>query len=148
MTRLPLPSAGPAAVAPAFDPLWTQTSTADRVRLSRSKRDTNLNSISAKETSALALNVLMRQYVSDPLDAQLISGTVRMIARTIESASGANFRSQLALRVVSHDGATVRGTLLAPDALGTLTSEWATGGTNRKFPMAYPAGGAVLSDVE
>lgn len=54
------------------------------------------------------------QYVSEPLPAQTISGTIKGQIRAGEEALLDNYdRVVIGIRVVSNDGATVRGTLLA-----------------------------------
>jgi hypothetical protein len=81
--------------------------------------------------------VLIRQYLSDPLSGpQTVAGTVKGVARTLESLATANAQAQLTIRVVSKDGTTVRGTLLALSTAGA-TSEFGTALTNRKFPVAW-----------
>lgn len=90
---------------------------------------------------------LVGQYVSDPLvGAQTIAGTVKGIIQAKESNSVGDVRSHMIVKVMSNDGQTQRGVLLAPDT-GALASEWPLTMTNRKFPKAYPAGGAALSSV-
>lgn len=148
MTILRFPSAGVAAVAPAPDALWTQTAGAVRLRLTRDVLGTPLADVGVAEVSAVPLNVLVAQYVSDPLAAQRIEGTARCVLRCDESNARADFRSQIGIRVVSNDGATVRGTLLAPDVVGPLASEWNTVLQVRKFPVGYPAAGVALSPVD
>jgi hypothetical protein len=89
---------------------------------------------------------MVRQWISEALAAQTISGTVKSIIRCSESNVAADFRSQLSIRVVSGDGGTVRGTLLALDE-STLSNEWATSLTNRKFPLNWSGAGVTLSSV-
>jgi hypothetical protein len=78
---------------------------------------------------------LLGQWVSDPIAEQTISGTVTGRFRAREVSSSLNARAQIVIRVVSGDGQTVRGTLLASDT-AALSSEFTTSGTgeNRKFP--------------
>jgi len=78
---------------------------------------------------------LIGQWISEPLAAQTISGTVKGQMRARESGSAADARAQVVIKVVSGDGQTVRGTLV--DFSGAaLSSEFSTTMTNRKFPLA------------
>lgn len=142
-TRFYLPSSGAAAVSPAFDAEWERTADADRIACVTAKSSTAMTTKTFEESTASAHDVLARQYVSAPLSgAQTITGTVKGQARAAENDLEINARSQLIIRVVSNDGATVRGTLLAADT-GALANEWATALTNRFFPRT--AGSALTS---
>jgi hypothetical protein len=92
----------------------------------------------------------MQQFVSKPLAAQTISGTVKAIMRCAENALAADMRSQMVIRVVSGDGGTIRGTLLAHDT-SALSNEWYVGSgvdlQNRKFPLNWSGAGAALTPV-
>lgn len=148
--RIYLPSTGAAAVSPAFAAEWEDTSVAVR----RAAVTTRISSIMAvvSNSSQPATNncdILLAQYVSAPIAAGPITGTLKGQARALQGATGGNARAQIIVRVVSNDGATVRGTLYAGD-LETLsspsnpTSEWATALTNRAFPRG---GAAALGAV-
>lgn len=85
-------------------------------------------------------HVLMRQYISDPIFGQTITGTVKGQIYSAESISDTDACSEVAIRVLSGDGATVRGTLLA-GFRGALANEFPAGtfastGTNRYFPAS------------
>lgn len=56
---------------------------------------------------------LDRQYIGEPLAAQTISGTASAQLMVREFAGTDNARMRVRLRVISGDGGTVRGTLLA-----------------------------------
>lgn len=135
----------PAAWVPAFDASWEQTTSVLRARMSTFKRKGAMTSLAIAETSASGtFDFLFRQYFSDQLAAQTISGNISGIIRALESAADADFRAQMVVRVVSEDGGTVRGTLLASDA-GALSNEFdATTLTNRKFPLN---GNGALTNV-
>mgnify|MGYP001058947349 CR=1 FL=1 len=129
-------SAIPAPPAtPAYSSAWEKTSDAARRYLSVSK----LNTVSAAYTevyenvSSAPYDVLIRQYISDRLAAQTISGTVKGQARWYESNAAADFCVALVIKVVSGDGSTVRGTLLEYFP-SSLASEFATTATNRYTP--------------
>lgn len=97
--------------------------------------DDEVGTLSIAETvTTNPYDVLMAQFISPTLDgAQTISGTLKGQMCAEESNSLADFCSQLTAYVVSGDGLTVRGVLLAHDT-SALSSEWATADTNRKFP--------------
>jgi hypothetical protein len=92
-----------------------------------------------KTSATSPTHELARQYVSAPIAAQTITGTFTAYIRAREPGTTDNVSSQLLVKVVSGDGATVRGTLVPLDSPGALTSEWASSGTagagtNRRFP--------------
>jgi hypothetical protein len=139
-TRLYLPNFPPPPVSPAFDAAWDVTTAADRVKSRKVKLvpDVAASKVSGAETSTSPVNVLNRQYVSDPLSGdQTISGTVTGILRAGESNGAADMRAQTVIRIVSNDGSTVRGTLWAADT-SAFTSEFPTtaSAVTRKFPLA------------
>lgn len=68
------------------------------------------------ETDAGTFDILCGQYISEPLVAQTISGSVTGIWSAREAAVGGadeDFGTQIIIRAIARDG-TVRGTLLAP----------------------------------
>lgn len=145
-TRLYLPSTGAAPVSVPFDAAWGVTTGADRVSLSTTRLGSAFGSKTTAETSSSVVNVLSRQYVSDPLTAQTISGTAKAIIRALESTTTADLRAQLVIRVVSGKGDVVRGTLLAADSAG-LSSEFGASLQSRKFPLGWSGSGASLTSV-
>jgi hypothetical protein len=146
VTRLYLPSTGDVNITPGFA-AWGLTTSADRRRATISKTGTALtNKASAAVGVTTTRDVLLRQYLSDPLSGpQTVAGTVKGVARTLESLATANAQAQLTIKVVSKDGTTVRGTLLALSTAGA-TSEFTTALTNRKYPVAW-ASTVALSSV-
>lgn len=129
------PAGGQPTLTPAFDAAWGVTTNAVRRWLTTTKLGTTIaNSAGYAETSAAAVNVLFAQFISAPLAAQTISGTVKGQMRALENATDADGRAQVVIWVVKPDGSS-RGTLLAADA-SALSSEFATSLTNRKFPLA------------
>lgn len=135
-------------VAPTFDASWEQTTSAVRSRMRPFKRNSAFASLTIAESSTSGtFDFLFRQYISDPLNAGSITGTVKGIIRCLESATDADMRAQMLIKVVSRDGTTTTGTLLAHDA-SALTSEFdATTLTNRKFPLAWAGAGTALGSV-
>jgi hypothetical protein len=144
--RLYLPSTGAAAVSPAFDSGWEHaTATADRIAAVTTRISSSMTSKTAtKSTSSVAdTDGIARQYVSDPLAAQTITGTLKGQVRAMESATSANMRSQIVVRVVSNDGSTERGVLYPGDlhthganANANPTNEFGTSLANRRFPRS------------
>ena len=60
-----------------------------------------------------------RQYVSDPLCAQTISGTLTAQFQTLEAHANNNLQLTIGVWLVSRDGTTLRSVLLAPTRKGT-----------------------------
>jgi hypothetical protein len=147
MTRFYLEGSdyGTPGITPAFDAAWGDTEDAIRRWLSSVASSTAMISVAGDEAvSTSPLDVLVAQFVSEPLAAQTISGTVKGQIRASESNADADYRAQIVIRVVSNDGTTVIGTLLAADA-SALSSEFATTLTNRKFPLAASSPAALTS---
>jgi hypothetical protein len=126
-------------LTPAYDAAWGVTGEAVRrwlttssARLSTPIADTTW----VDEFETAATDVLVAQFISAPLaGSQTIDGTVKGQIRARETLAGDD-RAQIVIRVVSNDGATVRGTLLAADA-SALSSEFDPSNVvNRKFPLA------------
>lgn len=133
-TRFYFPSSGYTPVSPAFSGDWERTADATRMRFDISKGSSVMASKTSSETvSTSPYDVLTRQYVSDPIKAQTIAGTVKGQMLVLESAVAADFCRGITIKVVSNDGATLRGVLLShfPDS---LTSEYPTTMANRNFP--------------
>lgn len=143
-TRIYLPSSGAAPISPAFAAGWGITGSAARRGAVRTPSGTSHTTKTVAETSSAVVDVLIAQYVlADALAAQTISGTVKGQALAYESATGADARAQITIRVVSADGLTVRGTLLDFDT-GALVDELSTAGENAQFPRG---GAQALSPV-
>lgn len=136
------------AIVPAFDSSWEQTTSALRSRMVPFKRNTLFANLAIAEVNAsTTFDFLFRQYISDTLNAGLISGTVKGIILCLESAADADFRAQMLIKVVNRAGTAVTGTLL-PHSAAALTSEFdATTLTNRKFPLAWAGAGTSLVGV-
>lgn len=147
-TRFYFPSNGAPAdgLTPAVDASWEISSSVWRSRMRTAKQSSPFANKTQSVSTATNDGVVM-QFISDPLAiAQTITGTVKGIFRCMESNAAADQRAQVNIRVLSRDGVTVRGTLLAHNA-AALTSEFATTLTNRKFPLAWVDGGATLTPV-
>ena len=142
--RFYLPSTGAAAVSPAYG-AWGNVIVADR----RAMVTTRISSAMTNQdafTSDLLENAsyLWRQYVSAPIPAQTITGTIKGQVRCSETDATDNHdRVTIRVIVVSNDGGTVRGTLLALGYYGN-TNEYSIAPTltSRKI-----ADGDALSSV-
>lgn len=80
-----------------------------------------------------------RKFVSDPLiGAQSIvnTGTLRGQASFLESAATANAHTQIIAKVVSNDGATLRGVLYSGDSRTGTVDEMTTANRNQNVPAA------------
>lgn len=109
-TRLYFHSTTVPGVSPDFTADWEDISSAlRRVLLS----DKEVGDALANANSAGAGMALIRQFVSSPIDAQTIDGTVKLYAMAREPSAIGDVTGRLTIKVVSGDGSTVRGTLLA-----------------------------------
>jgi hypothetical protein len=115
-----LPSSGAAAVSPAFSAAWHKTTDGDRLACTPIKGAT---AMTVKAATADATGggrfILWRQYVSDPVEAQTISGTVKGQVYCQTNSGISNPTLAVTIYVVSNDGSTVRGTLLGISASQT-----------------------------
>jgi hypothetical protein len=146
-----LPSTGAAEVSPAFGS-WTAggTASADRIRCLTG----NISSVmTSKQVSTLggaaAEYILCRQYVSNPIAAQTISGTIKGQVCCRESNAAANATVAVSIRIVSNDGATERGTLLAisaSDNTAATPPEMATSLTNRRLQNVNESASLALTN--
>lgn len=138
-TRIYFPSAGPSPLPTlTFDAAWQETAAAVRrgIIAGNKKRGTAAATITVTSTATTPELHLAAQYVSPPLLAQTIAGTIRGQFLCLESLAAFNGNLQIGIRVVSRDGATVRATLLAVTGStnnGATPPEFATSLTNRRY---------------
>ena len=150
-TRFYLPSTGTTTFSTAFDSAWDDTSAVTTRPANTVKGTSAFVEVSDTEASGVnTWDVCLGRFVSEPLAAQTITGTVMGIIRARENVTGVNARSQMVVRVVSGDGTTVRGTLLPQNTTTTNINEWvitttATAVRNARFPVG--AGAATLTSV-
>jgi hypothetical protein len=152
-TRLYLIPGSTPSISPAFAAAWNQTTGAIRRLMSPATEpvppSTASETRTQSESSATSpFDVLLAQLISPPLSGAQTLGdggaTLKGRIRAFEADADADYRAQLVAYVVSSDGGTVRGTLLALDA-SALASEFAVNAlTARKFPLGSPA---TLSSV-
>jgi len=151
-TRLYFGNGAP-PVSPTFDASWEATGSAVRRNLEPFK-DTpsaafeSLAVATALNSPAGAVDVLIAQYVSDPLNGnQTISGAIKGQVRALESATAGDLRMQCVIWVRKTDG-TSRGTLVASDA-SALASEFPiTTATNREVPLGSPVTPASVAALD
>lgn len=135
--RLYFPAATAAPVGVSPDAGWNYTSE----RLERSFaliKGTSAIAIGTQVgpwTATAGQTALDRTYVSPPLAAQEISGTVSMQLMVREYAGTDNVdQVRLVIKVVSNDGGTVRATLYSGN--GSTTAEFVNNVTHRNFTAA------------
>lgn len=134
-TRFYLPASGAAAVSPAYGSLWNTTAAASRIKMVAAKSNTALAAVDVAEAVATGnYDVLIRQFVSDPIAAGKISGYVTAVIRSLESNAAADDILNISIRVVSNDGATVRGWLVPCTPYTSLVAT--VGSINEEFPTA------------
>jgi hypothetical protein len=144
-TRFYLPSAGAAAVSPAFGS-WNQTTGADRLKCVTTKIISTLTN-KVQASADVVSNDLVRQYVSDPLAAVTVSGTVQGVIRSLEASSLHDLCAQCLIRIVSNDGGTFRGTLYNFDNAALSNEFPITTAANRGFPRGSVAAAKTLSAI-
>lgn len=137
-TRIYLPSSGAAPLG-TIDPdaAWeSQASSFYRAPAVYEKSDTALTDITSEAPNTNNQDMLFAQFVSGTLDSAYeftAADTVRIIVRCAEENLSVDAKLAYCVRVVSGDGATVRGTLLA---LSRGATEFATTPTTRTVVVA------------
>lgn len=123
-TRFYLPSTGAAAASPAFNAGWVTTLNAARLAAVTTRISSAMSTVSGGNQSS-AGNELLRQYVSAPLAAQTIIGTIKGQIRGVVNHSAPSARACISISKCAGNGTNVVQ-LLAPvfsddfdaDALG------------------------------
>jgi hypothetical protein len=150
-TRFYLPATGIAPISPAFDGSWEATGAPTRRPLETQKVHLSPQTEVgvAEAVNNTAYDVAVAQFISAPLNGnQTISGNIKGIIRARESNAAADMRAQMVIRVLSGDGSTVRGTLIASDG-AALGNEFTSGGTARncKYPKGWTGTGQTPTSV-
>jgi hypothetical protein len=153
--RIYFPSSGAAAVSPAFSSDWESTSGADRLRCVYGTHSNTAYDQPFHTKPAAIGDWVYRQYVSDPLITQVVQGYVRGVFQLSSvSNTGDNLMRRMIIRVVSNDGATVRGTILpittnAVDPAGADWGVYDSSVTMRShlMPPGWTDPGAALTPV-
>mgnify|MGYP001595625475 CR=1 FL=1 len=113
-TRFYLPSSGTTLITPAYDTGWEDTSIAARLYTKTYKENSAMTTISFADATNTLKDILFRQYITPPIVAQTIAAqTLKFQIRGAERIAGNNMFTAIGARVVSNDGITVVGTLLA-----------------------------------
>lgn len=137
-TRFYLPTTGAAPISPAPTAEWEDTANAaSPLKMVTTRINSAFNTFSIAESGGSGDNfrdLLAIQYVSDPIAAQTITGTLKGQMLMSESATAANMLAQLILIVVSGDGSTVRGTLFGGTTSTALQDEITTTIRNQMNP--------------
>lgn len=141
-TRIYFPSNIAAPCSPAFHAEWDLTGQAQRLVCVPQKQNTGFaNNGPWSYTTGSPKDGLAYQFISPPMLAQNITGTVKGQFRTSEFVSGDDMCRAVVIKVVSGDGAALRGVLLAHFP-SSLVSEYSTSFVNRSFPPL-----STLTDV-
>jgi hypothetical protein len=148
-SRLYLSTTATPDVSPGFDGGWTSSASGVRYQCSPT------NGASAMATSGLVSvtsgagnHSLCVQFVSPPLAAQTLSGTVSAIMMENEGAANDNInRPYMSIRVVQSDGTTIRGTILALGIqTGAYTTEITTTAATTTFANAASLSSLAVSE--
>ena len=144
------------AISPNPDAAWQETASLVR-RRARTMYDygtpaafANVTATSTATTPELHINA---QYISDPLEAQTITGTLTGQVRCVESATAGTGTIAVGVRVIN-DAGSVRGTLLSvvastgsaapPDYAASLTNRPLVGASSSTLNLSSVA--AVAGD--
>jgi len=134
-TRFYLPNTGAAEASPAFTVAsWQKTSDADRIKTDVVKIASVMTTRTGAQLAGAPNFILLRQYVSEPLAPQTITGNLTGQIRALQSASPLNATIAILVKVCSNNGASITGTLLpiaAPDTATTPPKMESTVLTNR-----------------
>ena len=114
-TRFYFPRSGTAGISPNVDAGWEITAVTRRPlvykgRLSLIEALANETAVTVPITTTQ--DIVGFQFVSEPLRAQIISGTFGLVIRTFENANTNNVTLAVVVRAISQDLA-IRGTLVS-----------------------------------
>lgn len=101
-------------------------------------------------TSGTPYDSLAATFISEPLDAQTITGTLRGYLQGSTSMAGQFTALQGVLRVISYDGSTVRGTLRASGSTGysaAIPPGLPISGTQATSRKVFPTSPDTLSSL-
>ncbi len=151
-TRFYLPSTGTAGASPAVSASWNYSVSAF---VRRAAVTTKISSAFATisldgNTDSADTNYCYVQWVSDPIAAQTISAqTVDWVVSLFEENARANQYLAMCIRVVSGDGSTVRGTVVALQRDGTElgTSQSSRYDTVTSTEVVSSAGDRIVIEI-
>jgi hypothetical protein len=132
-TRFYLPSSGAAGITPATSVHWVGTAGAVVRRMDIVKASTAMTSTTlAVNNASSTASTLFAVYVSDPLEAQLISGTnFGQVRMNVSNVSGCTAVSAVVMLIVNSAGAIV-ATISAAGGVVSGGSALTTTLTNRQ----------------
>ncbi len=138
-TRIYFPSTGAAEVAPA-NATWDKvTGAASALKAVRTRISSAMATVTNVKDATTLHTTLIRQYVTEPMAAQTITGTVSGFIRCIESNAAFSAGVSLSVRACSQDGATIRSPVMLAISNSDLISgspgaqEMATSLSSRSF---------------
>lgn len=115
-TRFYLSDVGDEPVAPSYDSNWEVVTDANRKPLIRKlllETADALNYRTVDIPDAVSQDILSYQFISEPLRAQVIAGTVSLVIKCSENLITANASLAVVVNLFSQDGQTLRGTLFS-----------------------------------
>lgn len=113
-TRFYLPSSGAAAISPNPDAAWEDTSILARYKCATTKSSSAMTTVSFTDANNTNRDILFRQYVSDPINAQTLQAqTIKYQIRGSQNDIDNNMFSTIGIRVLNNTGSSVTGTVLA-----------------------------------
>lgn len=126
--RFYLPNTGTAVISPSFNGAWEQTGQADRIMMVNKLTQSVLDPLTDKTVTVpitTSQQILVRQFVSEPLEAQVFPSVnqIDIYIKVSEDAVTTNANLAWVVTVVSNDGSTLRGTLAS---MSTAASEFPT----------------------
>lgn len=153
-TRFYFPNSGAAAVSPSFGTGWNDTSggSPDRIALAKSHKNETAATKTETFNGSTPAFVLIRQFVSEPLADQTISGTVKGQLRGLTSQAAKLGTLAVAIRIVKNDGSdygTVKD-LLTPAASDQAATppQFSTTLTNRQMQNSAESASISLTSQD
>jgi len=115
-TRFYLTNSGTVSVSPAFSSsgAWSQTGEADRMPLILERKLSSISTLTDKQVTVPITdsnNILNRQFISEPIAGQVISGTLSCVIRCSEDAATTNVNLAVVAYLVNSVG-TLRSIML------------------------------------
>lgn len=118
-------------ISPAVDSNWEQTGSLERDTLIPKLLVSRLRNLSGPIDATVPItttqDIVHLQFISNPIPAQYLAGTVSMVMRFSENVSTVNVTLAVVIRVLSRGGESIRGTLFS--VFGTDTA-YALGGSD------------------
>jgi hypothetical protein len=142
------------SISPAFDANWEVTGSATRRNLREKGNTVVLSNTNTSLSTVITTtqDYLAWQFISQPLPQInfTTADTIQIVAYANQSVSTANASLAYVIKIISNDGATVRGTLLtqfAGSAFGTSQASYSTGAVAFTGNVTAQAGDRLLVEV-